>query len=159
MQGLVDGRVLWDTMHAQTHPLGPKYHEVYDFLACEGISPCNGWLNSNETLRNITSEWAFSLNKQYQEIMQSSSESYGNFKLGYFQPDWFGMLRNYTLQYGAPATDLIEPSDGFHPSQVGNELLAQEIWQWLEAKFPESIGSVNPFNEEIKRIFGDQGGY
>jgi len=69
------------------------------------------------------------------------------------------MLRNYTLQYGAPATDLIEPSDGFHPSQVGNELLAQEIWQWLEAKFPESIGSVNPFNEEIKRIFGDQGGY
>eukprot|EP00466_Bigelowiella_natans_P007144 jgi/Bigna1/83711/fgenesh1_pg.113_\ len=38
MQGLVDGRVLWDTMHAQTHPLGPKYHEVYDFLACEGIS-------------------------------------------------------------------------------------------------------------------------
>lgn len=32
--GLVDGRVLFDTTHTLTHPLGLSYPEVYEFLSC-----------------------------------------------------------------------------------------------------------------------------
>lgn len=43
------------------HPLGElnqdvKYKDVYTYLNCLQISPCTGWMNSNATLRDLTSE-------------------------------------------------------------------------------------------------------
>jgi acyloxyacyl hydrolase len=38
--GLVDGRILYDTLKNETHPLGMSYPKFYDFLNCLGISPC-----------------------------------------------------------------------------------------------------------------------
>ena len=68
------------------------------------------------------------------------------------------MIQKYVNE-GGIASDIIEPSDGFHPSQLGNELLGQIIWEHLETNFSEAIGEVNPFNEEIAKKFGDQGGF
>ena len=68
------------------------------------------------------------------------------------------MINDY-VKTGGVATDIIEPSDGFHPSQLGNELLGQLMWEHLEKNFPDAIGAVNPYNEEITKQFGDQGGF
>jgi acyloxyacyl hydrolase len=38
--GLVDGRVLWDSLYNRTHPLGVPYKSMYNFLNCLQISPC-----------------------------------------------------------------------------------------------------------------------
>ena len=59
--GLADGRVLYDTLKDRVHPLGEwrqniKYPDLYTYLSCLQVSPCNGWLSTNETLRNLTSE-------------------------------------------------------------------------------------------------------
>ena len=44
------------------------YPDVYEFLSCHGSNPCWGWLNSNETWRNITSAHAASLNAVYPTV-------------------------------------------------------------------------------------------
>jgi hypothetical protein len=44
-------------------------------------------------------------------------------------------------------------------TELGNELLADKLWQMLEASYPQAIGDVNPHNEEITKLFGDQGGF
>lgn len=51
--GLVDGRFLYDSLHSRIHPIGKlrgdvTYEHFYDFLNCLQISPCFGWMNSNE---------------------------------------------------------------------------------------------------------------
>lgn len=51
MFGLADGDLLFDYLHNATHPLGVTYADVYDFLNCLEISPCWGWLNTNDTVR------------------------------------------------------------------------------------------------------------
>lgn len=38
--GLVDGRILWDTMHDREHPLGVTYAQFYRFLTCADKNPC-----------------------------------------------------------------------------------------------------------------------
>jgi len=49
--GLAPGVDLYKFMGNRTHPLGITYEQVYDFLNCLEISPCAGWMNSNETIR------------------------------------------------------------------------------------------------------------
>jgi hypothetical protein len=41
---------------------------VYSFLSCHGSNPCWGWLNSNETWRNMTTNHANSLNNVYPTV-------------------------------------------------------------------------------------------
>eukprot|EP00937_MAST-01D_sp_MAST-1D-sp2_P005589 g5589.t1 len=154
--GLVDGRVLYENMHALQHPLGPSYDELYGFLNCLGINPCYGWLNSNTTLRDATTAHAMALNAVYDEI--ATSQNFSNFKLIVHQPDWRKYIAEYVAAGGA-ASDLIEPVDGFHPSQAGNMYLAQSLWSYLEDNYPEALGAVNPHNAEIERLFGEQGGH
>jgi hypothetical protein len=38
-------------------------------------------------------------------------------------------------------------------------MAAKVVWETLMREFPEYIGKVNPYNQEIERLFGDQGGY
>jgi len=37
--------------------------------------------------------------------------------------------------------------------------MADYMWKYLEKNLPHYIGEINPHNEDIERIFGDQGGY
>jgi acyloxyacyl hydrolase len=153
--GLVDGRVLFNTMHARQHPIGNTYEEVYGYLNCNTCNPCHGWLNSNETLRNETTTWAKGLNDVYRDILQK--EKYQHFTMNYFNPDFAAVIEQYVAA-GGDAGDVIEPSDGFHPSQTGNELFSAQLWNWLEQEFPQALGAENPNNNEIMKLFPGQGG-
>jgi acyloxyacyl hydrolase len=80
--GIGDGGILYDNLHADTHPLNVTYATVYDFLNCLKISPCWSWLNSNETVRKFTSERAQNLSKVYAEII--AEKTYKNFDMVYY---------------------------------------------------------------------------
>jgi len=49
--------------------------------------------------------------------------------------------------------------DGGHPSVSGEILMGQYMWEILERTHPEVLGPVNPNNQRIQELFGDQGGY
>jgi len=155
--GLVDGRVLYDSMYEKQHPLGPIYPQFYEFMSCNGVNPCWGWLNTNETWRNYTSERAANLTQVYVDMQANTT--WENFTHIHYTPDWRGLIDEYVYEYGGEASDIIEPSDGFHPSQLGNTLFAEALWDFISTTYPDAIGDVNPFNDDIDRLFGDQGGY
>ena len=110
---------------------------------------------SNETLRNATTAWARSLNAELADLAKGQ---YKNFQAALFDPDWASLINDYVAS-GGDAGDVIEPSDGFHPSQLGNELFADQLWQWLEKDFPVAIGEENPHAAEILSLFPGQGGF
>ena len=60
---------------------------------------------------------------------------------------------------GGERWQLIEPIDGFHINQNGNILLADIYWDNLSKMYPEWLGPVNEYNDEIVKVFGDQGGH
>lgn len=60
---------------------------------------------------------------------------------------------------GGQAWQLIEPVDGFHPNQIAMSFLATSIGEYVQQNYPSILGNVNPNNEQIAKIFGDQGGY
>ena len=156
--GLVDGRVLFDTLSNRIHPIGSlhedvTYTDLYDYLNCLQISPCFGWLNSNETWRNKTTQRAMELNKALQDAI--AKYSFTNFKVFYIDSPLPSAVREW-LKEGRQAWKLIEPVDGFHPSQAGNVLNTELTFQ-IMAKMG-ILPKTNPFNEKIKKKFGDQGG-
>lgn len=155
---LVDGRVLWDAMNDQQHPIGSTYPQLYEFLDCSGEeNPCWGWLNADEGWRNFTSERAFNLSSTYLDI--HANESFENFTHIHYDPDFVTLIQDYVDETGGLPSDIIEPVDGFHPNQLGNILLAESMWDWLETNHPEALGNVNPNNAKIEALFGDQGGH
>jgi len=154
--GLAQGGILWDLLHARTHPIGAPYSAVYDFMNCLQISPCWGWMNSNATIRNITNTWAVKLSGVYNEII--STHKYPNFDMVYYPFPLEQMIKIW-ISRGGEAWQLVEPVDGFHPSQRANALMAEWMFKDLIANHPQFVGSINPYNAEIDKIFGDQGGY
>jgi acyloxyacyl hydrolase len=155
--GLVDGLILYDTMHNQTHPLGIDYTSVYGALTCNGANPCNGWLTANDTLRQLTQQRANNLTAVYDQIISETNGTW-TFDIYRLDLDWIALFQKYVKEYG-DARGAIEPVDGFHPSQATHQLLAQIIWQNLEANRPAWLPPVNPNNAKIQELFGDQGGY
>lgn len=147
---LFDGELLYRTMHNKVHPLGTKYIQLYDFMNCLEENPCWGWLNSNATVRAISTYKSTQLNNVYQNI--SDNQSFKNFKFIFFNPKWTDIFDDY-LATGRPLTDLIEPTDGFHPSQTGNAMFGQQFFAFLEQNYPEALGPVNPYNAEIDAMF------
>lgn len=151
---LFDGELLYDTMHAQQHPLGSSYSEFYDFLNCLEVSPCWGWLNSNSTAREQTTTRAQELDAVYEKILSTESQNFKNFEYIYFKPQWKDMFERFGKEYGVDALPrLIEASDGFHPSQTGNAVFAMDFFKFLEENHPEAIGPINPHNDEIRQMF------
>ena len=149
---LFNGELLYDTMHAQQHPLGTSYQGVYDWMNCLQVSPCYGWLNSNGDIRRQTTEWANKLNDQYRKIAAQSAELFKNIDYIFYPADYNLLFGNYA-KTGLPLTNLVERVDGFHPSQAGNAAMALEFFKWLEANHPETLGGVNPHNAEIDALF------
>ena len=159
--GLVDGRILYETLHDRIHPLGSTrkdvtYSQLYDFLNCLQVSPCYGWLNSNETWRNLTTEHANELNDALSRLI--SSTQYNNIVVNDFPLPLREILEDWKNHGNDPAK-LIEPVDGFHPSQTANALIASKAWDLFMQKYPNLVPPVNPNNEHIKKQFGGQGGY
>ena len=56
---------------------------------------------------------------------------------------------------GGKAWHVIDPVDGFHPSQTGQALQAQIFWEQIMRDRPDIFGDENPFNELVKRAQKD----
>ncbi len=117
-----------------------------------------GWLNTNATWRDITSQRAASLTAVYDSIIAANGSSYSHFDMYRLNVDFVALINEYVAN-GGTAFDVVEPVDGFHPSQTGNYLLADVVFKDLQANRPGWLPSENPFNAQIEAIFGDQGGY
>ncbi|EFA78312.1 hypothetical protein PPL_08963 [Heterostelium album PN500] len=154
--GLADGRVLWDSLWNRTHPIGATYEQVYDFLNCLETSPCWGWMNPNETVRDATSARAAQLSAVYNEIIKNYT--YTHFDMQYYDFP-FNAINAKWIAQGGQTYQLIEPVDGFHPNQMANFLIAGELWDQLMTDHPDWLGQVNPNNQIIQSLFGNQGGY
>ncbi|ESO89739.1 hypothetical protein LOTGIDRAFT_164760 [Lottia gigantea] len=57
---------------------------------------------------------------------------------------------------GGSGWQLIEPVDGFHTNQVAQALTAQVLWDNMLKNHADFLGPVNPFNDKITQIFGNQ---
>lgn len=85
--GLVDGRILYDSLHNRIHPIGKlrgdvTYEQFYNFMNCLQISPCFGYMNSNETIRNETSERAAQLSAVLKNVAETTK--FENFDVYFF---------------------------------------------------------------------------
>ncbi|NXT81376.1 AOAH hydrolase, partial [Zapornia atra] len=161
LTGLVDGRFLWDNLHDRYHPLGQlnrdiTYSQLYSFLDCLQVSPCSGWLTSNETLRNLTSERAVQLSNVLKGI--ATSEKFANFDVFYMDFPLRQTAEEWRKMGGEP-WQLIEPVDGFHPSQIAAALGTSITWQKALHEWPHVLGKENPLNDQIEAVFKDQGGH
>lgn len=160
--GLADGTVLYNSLHNRIHPIGSTnndvtYSQFYDYMNCLEISPCFGWMNSNETWRNRTTERAMQLNQALKNLV--ANETFENITAHYSTLSFEDVIRYYVDKLDGKPWDLIEPVDGFHPSQIGDALFASLAWENLESTLPLLIPPVNPNNHLIENKFGDQGGY
>ena len=163
MLGLADGRVLYETMHSRIHPIGKlrkdvTYGELYGFMNCLQISPCAGWLNDNETIRNATTKRAKELSKVLEDI--AATHTYKNFDLAFVENFFEEVIQMWKESDPDHETwELIEPVGGFHPNQNALALSASVLIKTMQSKVPHFLGDVNPNNALIKKIFGNQGGY
>lgn len=166
---LADARFLYDNMNNRTHPLGALRNDVktkdfYDYLNCLDTSPCRGWLTSNDTLRNFTLQRVNELNRGIAETVLANQQTLGlhpNYNL-YHLPDPIGDVFKMWLAAGGQLWQLIEPVDGFHPNQFCHSIISQVLWDKLlmmGSNETDIVGPINPFNDQIRQIFGDQGGH
>jgi acyloxyacyl hydrolase len=143
------------------HPFGSvgvplTYAEMYDYLSCLEISPCNGWLTSNGTLRDLTTQRAVDLSG----AVKNATFSYQprNFDVGYLDFPFDQVIQEWVAQGGEP-WQIIEPVDGYRINQYGHAILSDILWDWLQKEKPQWLPPLNPHNSDIERIFKDQGGY
>ncbi|XP_040820595.1 acyloxyacyl hydrolase isoform X2 [Ochotona curzoniae] len=161
LYGLANGSLLWDTLHSRYHPLGQlnqdvTYAQVYAFLSCLQVNPCQGWMSANKTLRALTSERAQQLSDTLKKI--AASKEFTNFDLYYLDFAFQEVVEEWQRKGGQP-WELIEPVDGFHPSEVALLLFADQFWKKVQRQWPQVLGKENPFNSQIEEVFGDQGGH
>lgn len=159
--GLVDGSILYDLMSKLPHPLGSNitYAQFYEFLSCTGVNPCNTWLTSDAASRAAASARAMELDSIARTT--ASSAKFKNFEIGFV--DFAELLDeafDIAEQEGKPLSQLIDPVDGFHPSvKNGDPILSAVLWKHINDAYPGFVGPVNPFNGQIEKEFGNQGGY
>jgi len=87
--GLVDGRILYDSMHDKIHPIGSTNQDVtyatfYDYLNCLELSPCAGWMNSNKTVRDALSATAAAMRDKLPIIVEETRGKLENIEVFYF---------------------------------------------------------------------------
>ena len=158
--GLADGRILYEGLANRIHPIGtPRnditYAQFYHYLNCMESSPCWGWMNNNVTVRNLTAVRQRELNAVLANIAQN--EKFNNFDVVYLDDPFHFIIKRW-VEGGGQIYQLIEPVDGFHPSQVANSLIADYVWNVLEKQYPHFLPPLNPNNAKITQIFGNQGG-
>lgn len=77
--GLGDGDILYDLLENRIHPIFVKYTDFYDYLNCLDTSPCWGWMNTNSTIREATTQRAHELNNVYKDIIATTT--FNNFDI------------------------------------------------------------------------------
>ncbi|CAH0559422.1 unnamed protein product [Brassicogethes aeneus] len=159
LMGLVNGKKTFSQMAERLHPIGVlhnnvHYKNVYDWFNCMQIGPCTGWLNSNETVRSITSEKAGELTDVLKRIVKNQNFEY--FNLHFVENPINQLIFDDMINI----PDLLEAVDSLHPNQRAQPLLATKLWKQMLNDLPKNVlGPTNVFNAKIKKLFGDQGGY
>ncbi|XP_023330125.1 acyloxyacyl hydrolase isoform X2 [Eurytemora carolleeae] len=159
--GLIDAAFLYDAMAERFHPLGAynkniKYKDMYAWFNCMQIGPCAGWMNWNSTLRSITSKRSRELSDVLRQIAEK--QKFFNFDITFIDNP-FQTVINSWISGGGEVYQLVEPVDSLHPTQAAQTLIAEQVWSELLEKAPHIIGPVNPANQLIQKLFGDQGGH
>ena len=160
--GLIDGAILYKAMADRLHPLGLlrqdlTYSQVYDWFNCMEIGPCAGWMNSNSTLRKITTNAANQLSNVLKKIAKKEKK-FTRFDVHYM-PNPFQEVINDWVASGGKVWQLIEPVDSLHPTQVTQKMIAKSIWSFLEGNMPHVLGPINDRNDQIEALFGGKGGH
>lgn len=154
---LVDGRVLFEGTHDRIHPIGVTYDSLYSFLQCVKSSPCAGWMNTDASVRDATTAHAKKLSAIYPEIVQAPFQTIKVHYIPYM--NIFNELVSEYKANGGDIFDLIEKTDGFHPSTTAQSLLAENIWKFIKTNLTDIVIPENPNNAKIEGLFGNQGGY
>jgi acyloxyacyl hydrolase len=159
--GLANGSVMYQLLHDRIHPLGRvgptiTYAQVYSYLACLQISPCHGWLTSNDTLRTLTTQRAVDLSKAIRDATYVYSPR--NFDIAYVDSPFDQAIQEWIAQGGEP-WQLFETVDGFHINQYAHAIISDVLWSWLKTNRFQWLPPSNPHNADIERVFKDQDGY
>jgi acyloxyacyl hydrolase len=159
--GLIDGSILYKAMAKRYHPLGElrkdlTFDDVYQWFNCMEIGPCHGWMSSNATLRKMTTRHARKLSQVLQAIAQQ--ERFITFDVHYVPNPFQNVIDEWKAQ-GREVWELIEPVDSLHPTQKAQPLIAESLWTYLETYMPFVLGPINERNDQIKALFGQQGGH
>jgi len=154
--GLANGDILYPALWNRTHPIGVTYKVVYDYLNCLNASPCWVWMNSNSTVRETGQKRADELSAVYNQII--GNYTFKTFDMAYYDFPFLGIWSEWQKR-GGQLYQLLEPIDGFHPSSIANYLMAEYMFAAILKDHPTFIGLQNPNNDQIKKLFGDQGGY
>merc|ERR1739838_550664 len=129
-------------------------------MACHSLvfelAPCVGWMNSNETVRNMTSQRALDLSKVAENI--TKTETSKHFRTLYYDYDIKELMKRWE-EMGGFSWQLIDPVDGFHPNQNAQALLSEYVMEKLVAVYPKVFKAINPNNAKIQKVFGNQNGY
>jgi acyloxyacyl hydrolase len=154
--GLVNGSKIYEGVKDRIHPVGVSYPDLYDYQNCLDASFCWGWLNTNQTVRDTTTKIAESLSAQYNIVFSNYTAK--NFDFVYYDFPTQAIWDEWVAEGNDPYL-LIEPTDGFHPSQIFHAKLGEHLWKFLQDERPAWLGAENPYNDQITQLFGDQGGY
>lgn len=122
--GLVDGRILYDSMHDRIHPIGSTNNDVtfgtfYDYLNCLEVSPCAGWMNSDESVRDALSATAEEMRNKLPIVIEETRGQLENIEVFYLGDVLNDAIHHFLSQDGNFGWQIIETSDGFHPNQLG----------------------------------------
>ncbi|CAF4105413.1 unnamed protein product, partial [Rotaria sordida] len=159
--GLANGSLLYDLLHDRIHPFGRvgtpiSYSQIYDYLSCLQISPCNGWMTSNATLRALTTQRAMELSAAVRNVTYTYKPM--QYDIEYLDFPFNDVIQEWVAQGGEP-WQLIESVDGFHINQYGHATVSDVLWKWLQTNKPQWLPPLNLHNADIERVFKDQGGY
>ncbi|KAJ8976122.1 hypothetical protein NQ317_019387 [Molorchus minor] len=159
LMGLVNADFIYDNMANKLHPIGllnknVRYRDMYNWFNCLQIGPCTGWLNSNKTLRKVTTLRANELTDVLKDIAR-------NEKFEFFKLHFIGNPINFVMEQNKiNVPDLLEAVDSLHPNQKAQPILADVVWTSLANNLPmEVLGPINRNNKLIKTLFEDQGGH
>jgi len=155
--GLVNGTYLYDILKGRLHPIGElnqdvTYDDLYNWFSCMQ-TVCPGWTNTNVTQQEITTDHAMALSDALMQIADTAA--YSRFDVHYVDCP----LEEAIAEWTGERWQLIEPVDGLHPSKYGQDLFASVLWDLMQDKFPEIFEPINPNNDRITELFGDQGGH
>eukprot|EP01029_Cantina_marsupialis_P020485 TRINITY_DN47_c1_g2_i1.p1 TRINITY_DN47_c1_g2~~TRINITY_DN47_c1_g2_i1.p1 ORF type:complete len:624 (-),score=229.24 TRINITY_DN47_c1_g2_i1:149-2020(-) len=157
---VLDGRFLYEGVKNELHPSGAPYKDFYAFMTCNESNPCNPWMNTNTTIQDMAYQRVTEYKKVMIDIVKNEGAKMKNFETVFIDLEITDVLAAYKKDFpNGKLMELIEPSDGFHPNQMGQAYFADRIWELLEKEAPAALGQINPHNDEIEKIFGFQGGY
>ncbi|OQV18633.1 Acyloxyacyl hydrolase [Hypsibius exemplaris] len=161
--GVADARPFFASLMDKIHPFGAVREDVtylnfYEWLECLDINPCKGWLTGDETIRAVTAQRVVNINNELQRVVQEYQHQFPNVEMVYIPNPVDDVLAAW-LASGGESWQLVEAFDGFHPNQKAHQLVAEVLWNRLERDHPSVIGPINPNNDRIRELFGNQGGH